>query len=377
MPEATKSESMKDFVTGVPVELRPSAIERELSAMWEKRANATDAEDEGVGRITLGNLVWLGTSRHVERTRQVFSRLVSRYPCRLFLLEYTAIEPEHPMEAFVNAHCFLAKGVRREVCCEEIHLRFGNEGLRLLSGAVLPLLIPDVPTTLWYYSREPGQYVNTLPSLQELADRVVTDVSWLEVPYEGLKAMTSPDSVAVDLSWHRLAPYRELVASIFDDESLGRLLDDLESIRVCWRGQPGGPACTLHASLMAGWIAASLKMEHKDGSVFQSGGRQRRVEVNVIEGPGPKRLVGLEMKFTTGDVISLSGEDQAGHFVKQVTGPSFQRPVPERTLLASLPDEAEALGQALNSRSDRQFFRRAAACAWPLLRQLPLKRNNP
>src|SRR5690606_7293193 len=119
------------------------------------------------------------------------------------------------------------------------------------------------------------------------------------------------------------------------------------------------------------------KMEHKDGSVFQSGGRQRRVEVNVIEGPGPKRLVGLEMKFTTGDVISLSGEDQAGHFVKKVTGPSFQRPVPERTLLATLPDEAEALGQALNSRSDRPFFRRAAACAWRLLRQLPLRRNNP
>jgi glucose-6-phosphate dehydrogenase assembly protein OpcA len=373
MPEA-----MKDFVTGVPVELSPAAIERELSAMWEKRADETQAEDEGVGRITLGNLVWLGTSRHVERTRQVFSRLVSRYPCRLFLLEYTAIEPQHPMEAFVNAHCFLAKGVRREVCCEEIHLRFGNEGLRLVSGAVLPLLLTDVPTTLWYYSREPEQYAETLPSLEGLADRVVTDVSWMAEPADGLRGMVDIKSRVVDLSWHRLAPYRELIASIFDDEAHGRLLDKLESVHFRWRGQPRGPHCSLHASLLAGWFASSLRWEpgvdpETGGVAFHSGKSTRHVHVEVATGSPPKGLDLVEMKFSTGDVIRLGAEENPLHLVKRVEGPSFARETAPRTLSAALNDEAESLGHALNSRSDQQLFRQAAACAWPLLRQVLLE----
>jgi hypothetical protein len=103
------------------------------------------------------------------------------------------------------------------------------------------------------------------------------------------------------------------------------------------------------------------------------GKTSKDVRVEVATGNAPKGLDLIEMKFSTGDLISLRAEENPIHLVKRTEGPSFPKGEAPRTLSAALNDEADSLGHALNSRSDQQLFRQAAACAWPLLRQVLLE----
>lgn len=373
------SQQLEDFVSGTPVALSPAAIERELAGLWEKRSPASGAEDEGVGRITIGNFIWLGTSQRVPRIRSVFSRLVSRYPCRLFLLEFVPGEADLPMSAYINAHCFLAKGVRREVCCEEIHIRFGRKSLALVPASVLPLLVPDVPTGLWYFSSAPEQYEEILPGLMEMADRNITELAFLDDPAGGMRDMAEGRLAATSLAWYRYAPIREQIASLFDDEACGALLDRTVSLSLGWAGEAKDRQSLTNAALLAGWIASCLNWKPADALAADGGfqyqtpaGTPVRIEVghHAPNTPAEKtQITRVAFGFAGGERIEMAAPDHAGQMETVMVGSCWHSAAPRVVDVAAL-DEAEALGYALNSRSDRRFFLDAARLGWPLLRHL-------
>lgn len=380
------SQQLQDFVSGTPVALSPAAIERELASLWDKRASDSGAEDEGVGRITIGNFVWLGTSQRVPRIRSVFAKLVSRYPCRLFLLEFVPGEPELPMTAYINAHCFLAKGVRREVCCEEIHIRFGRKALSLVPAAILPLLVPDVPTGLWYFSSDPGQYEPILPGLIAMADRSITELAFLPDPAEGMKAMAEERLPATSLAWFRYAPIRDQIASLFDDESCGALLDKVTSLSLGWAGDANDRQSVTNAALLAGWIASCLRWTPDDALAADGSFQYRaphgtlvRVETgrHAPHSPAEKtQITRVAFGFAGGERIEMAAPDHAGQMETVMVGSCWHSSAPRVVDVAAL-DEAEALGYALNSRSDRRFFLDAARLGWPLLGHLLARAGGP
>ena len=366
----------EDFVAGFPVSLDPDAIEHELSEMWARRGSQDAGEDSGAARITLGNVLWLGSSRHVPRIRAAFAKLVTRFPCRLFLLEYLPHKEGPSVDAFINAHCFLTPGMQREVCCEEIHLRFGSKGVPLVEGAVLPLLVPDVKTCLWWFTSTPDRYEQASEGLAQLADVVIREAAYLPDPAEGLRAMAQGPREVLDLAWVRTTHLREQLALLFDDPREGARLANIDRLELRWAGERDDPNGVVPASLLAGWLASRLgwkpAKEASSPLLFES--RRGPVQLELAadaprDGLPAGSLVSAHLHFRVGGCakILLRPGGALQRIVEEADGSC---PVGRRVLKSGPFDEAEALRAALQSRTGATLFRAAAACAWPLVRAI-------
>ncbi len=372
------AQPIQDSVTGFPVSLSASAIDRALAGMWEKRSESAPvegAEEAAVARITLGNMIWIGTTRHAPRIRQIFSQLVPKYPCRLFLLEVLDDHDDADINAYVNAYCFLAKGIRREVCCEEIHLRFGPNALPHVTGAVLPLLVADVPTFLWYFSSNPEFYGEALPGLSKVADRTFTELAFLDNPAQGLRDMAEGRNQAISLSWYRLHPLREQIAAVFDDERYGRLLGEIDRVHIGWAGACRDPQSIVNASFLAGWLASRLGWRVKEPVTawpFRYEGPRGEVCVEfscqqALHTRDAAQIVRVEIHCLSGECIVLQMGDEIGQMERLIKAPCGTCRETPRYVHALAFDEAQALGHAMNARLDSNVHREAAAMTWPLL----------
>ncbi|HLU50198.1 MAG TPA: hypothetical protein VK116_19010, partial [Planctomycetota bacterium] len=78
--------SSSSFLAGVPVEVDPRLIERELAALWKPASEATDG-DEAVVRVCVSNLVvFLDDPARLEEASRTLERLSRRRPNRTIIL---------------------------------------------------------------------------------------------------------------------------------------------------------------------------------------------------------------------------------------------------------------------------------------------------
>src|SRR5690606_8454674 len=82
----------------------------------------------------------------------------------------------------------------------------------------------------------------------------------------------------------------------------------------------------------------------------------------------PSRLKSLEILFTTGDRYALHWIGSGTQMERILEGPTTPCSGRPRFVSARVLNDAEALGEALNTRGDRRYFQKAAMRAWPLLR---------
>ena len=68
-----------------------------------------------------------------------------------------AADPDGPpwLDAKIQAHCVLPRADAPETCSELIFLTAGGETGRHLSALVAPLLIHDLPVTVWWPGEPP------------------------------------------------------------------------------------------------------------------------------------------------------------------------------------------------------------------------------
>lgn len=363
--------SDQEFVPGVPVDLAPEKVEAELGAMWSGRGG--EGEATGAARITLSNVVWLGSSRRARRAREVFARLAPLHPCRLFLLECVPGEGTEDLEAFVNAYCFKKPGMEREICCEEIHARFGERGLAMVPGAVLPLLVPDVPTIFWSYSAEPERYGTAVQAIERAVDLTIHEAAFMQDPAAGLRSAAESNRRVIDLSMAATMPLREQVATAADDVACARLLGNIDTINIGWKGRPDDREALVHASLIAGWLASRLGWENPGGSpwpyYYNAPGGRVNVRFSCRQAGGTRQgdIVYFGAENRDGDSLELVVASEEAKVRRIVSGPSRGCDCAPRTIHGGILDAGDALGLALNAQVDVGNFGPAAARAWPLL----------
>jgi glucose-6-phosphate dehydrogenase assembly protein OpcA len=133
------------------------------------------------------------------------------------------------------------------VSFEEIALQVRAAGCAHLDSIIEPFTLSDLPLVLWYPSSLPEVSDCLLP----VADTVVVD-SREAGELETLASLVdlARRRVAVDLSWERLAPWRELLAGLFDSPMYRPFASAVSSIDV--EGKPGP------RRLLAGWLLSRL-----------------------------------------------------------------------------------------------------------------------
>jgi glucose-6-phosphate dehydrogenase assembly protein OpcA len=149
-------------------------------------------------------------------------------------------DPDGPswLEARVEAHCILPREGSPETCAEMIHVAAGGEAGRHVAAIVTPLLIHDLPVTIWWPDEPPLGLPGTLDMLAA-ADRLVVDGStWTGDGLDRIRelaGLAETGRLAVsDFALVRQSRWREAIASIFDDPEFLPYLRSLRRIAVTY-----------------------------------------------------------------------------------------------------------------------------------------------
>jgi glucose-6-phosphate dehydrogenase assembly protein OpcA len=266
MPKATQLET---FTAGAETAVDVAQIERQLHELWQLAAESeTDPSRRAITRASLFNFVaFCETDADRDHATETISTLTSRHPCRAIVLLAKPNEPRAGLSASISAHCHLAGGGQKQVCCEQISIYASGESTGQLASAVLPLLESDLPTVIWWqgnFLARPGLFRRLIA----VTDKLIYDTSTWEASELFLGALSriavdqphgSPERTFgasfADLNWTRLEFWRKLTAECFDDPPCRAALDRIQSVEIAHGSRPGG---RMRALLYGSWLAAQL-----------------------------------------------------------------------------------------------------------------------
>ncbi len=261
METTVSAPQLETFAAGVEIAVDVAQIERQLHELWQLAAEShKDPSQRQITRASLFNLVVVcGTDAELDRTNETIGTLTSLYPCRAIVLMARPDQPQAELSAAISAHCHLAGGERKQVCCEQIIVRATGRSVEHLNVSVLPLLESDLPTIIWWQGNFLLQ-IDLFRRLIAVADRLIYDTSsWIE-PQTQLVALVraiheGPRCNFADLSWTRLGLWRRLAAEFFDESHCRAELNKIRAVEIV-HGR--GPGAGLRALLFGSWIAAQL-----------------------------------------------------------------------------------------------------------------------
>ncbi len=246
-------------------------IEKELSKIWARQDLTTEIEGEPgrhvAARTSVMNLVVIARRPEIaERGAATIQALTGKHPSRTIVVQ--SADPDGPswIDARVEAHCILPREDAPETCAETIHLIAGGEAGRHLSAIVTPLIVHDLPVTVWWPGEPPFTSRASI-DLFTAADRLVVDGStWSGDGLARLAEMASVaemSSLAVsDFAMMRQSRWREAIASIFDDPDFLPYLRSLRRISVTYgtHDETGAPGTTnlVKPVYHVAWMASRL-----------------------------------------------------------------------------------------------------------------------
>ena len=216
-----------------------AGIEQALARIWSEApgtAVGADGEPHVVARASVLNLVTVARQPELAaRALDTFTALTGRHPSRSILV--VTIDPDGPRRlwADVTARCLMPTEGRTSVCTETIIVTAGGEAGSHLASIIPPLLVHDLPVTLWWTGDVPFDRhdFRQLVGRALETDRLVVDGSgWSGDGLAGVRrlgAIIGTTSLAVsDFALMRQSRWREGIASAFDQPAL---LPYLRSIR--------------------------------------------------------------------------------------------------------------------------------------------------
>jgi glucose-6-phosphate dehydrogenase assembly protein OpcA len=247
-------------------------VATELSKIWSAISLTTpgdegDPERRVAARSTVMNLVVIaGRGETGERAAAIIDGLTGRHPSRTLIV--SPADPDGPswIDAQVQAHCMLPSDTAPETCSELVYLTCGGESGQHMAGIVAPLLVHDLPVTLWWPG-EPHFESKSVRDWLTMADRVIVDgAGWSGDGLAGLVAMAAlPGRYQVEISDFALlrqARWREALASTFDRPALMPFLQHLDRVAIRYAAADGTPSGTniVRPIYHAAWLASRLGM---------------------------------------------------------------------------------------------------------------------
>ena len=261
-------------------------VEQELSRIWANQDLTTEMDGEPgrrhiAARTSVMNLVVIARRPEIaERSAGTIQALTGRHPSRTIVVQ--SADPDGPswIDAQVEAHCVLPREDAPEICAETIHLTVGGEAGRHLTAIVTPLIVHDLPVTVWWPGEPPFMF-RAARDLLAAADCLVVDGStWNGDGLERLREMAGLlDTTALaisDFAMVRQSRWREAIASIYDDPDFTPYLRSLRRIAVTYatHDETGAPGSTnlVRPIYHVAWLASRLGMSVVRPLAVASGG---------------------------------------------------------------------------------------------------------
>lgn len=296
-------------------------LERDWEALWS--APGADGREAATMQVRTLNLLAPALAAEeawmIERLTPV---LLSR-PSRAIVLLHDSPSVSG-LTSRATGICRVSNGPEARLCCEEAIIEAaGDVPVERMVQAVTPLILPDLPTFLWWKHCLPvsGERQTLFDGLAALCQRVIVDSAQSRDARAALEQIAgwvaSQPFRLSDWNWARLTPWRELTARLFDPPRCREQMRRIRRLQLdCIAGEDIG-AQTL-ALLYVGWLASRLQWQVRTVEIqpeqltatFASG--EEMVEVTL--GTGCGQTTGLRrVHLETGSAqfqIWLSEKDQ-------------------------------------------------------------------
>jgi glucose-6-phosphate dehydrogenase assembly protein OpcA len=303
------SEAVAGEARGVDV----ARLERELAAMWRESAAGTGTAEGGVTRVCVANLIVYAPRREGRAgIDSVLDEVTEQTPTRAVVLLADTDAAETTLDAYVSTRCQAAPRGGKQVCGEQVTVEASGRALETLATAAEPLLVPDIPTFLWW--KDIPHYEDKLfARIVELSDRLVIDSAAFDHPREDLLRVARliaehPRIALSDLNWGRLTAWRNLLAGFWDVADYREHLERLDAVEIEFAHPSAAPGQTsAQALLLAGWLASRLGWELISAGETAGGGG------------GTFRLRSSGHEFDLRLAVAEGSEESSGITIRRVT----------------------------------------------------------
>jgi glucose-6-phosphate dehydrogenase assembly protein OpcA len=282
-----------------------TTVERQLSRLWGELI--TDQNMKSAVRTHVSNLVvYTDSKAEADRVSGILGQLSQRQPSRAVILLANRREQDTRVDAVTTVHCS-GGGSDVPLCYEQVLITARGRAADHLSSVVIPLLMPEIPTFLWWPGQPPFSH-RSFHRLLSIANQLVIDSAAFQSPGDGLAnvARIAAGKQGVrDFQWAKLAPIREIVAQFFDAPTWVPYTEGIRSVRFefgAGGNEPGRP--TASTLLLLGWLGHQLGWEPEttlDGPLTAD------ISLTVIQG---ERTIPIEIHFAD------HGEKAAGRLMQ-------------------------------------------------------------
>jgi glucose-6-phosphate dehydrogenase assembly protein OpcA len=273
-------------------DIEVTSVEQHLAELW--RHLPVGAGNASAVRTHMFNLiVYAENAAQLSRIARL-TQLSERHPSRAIVLYPDRSHVDPSVDAHLSLICKTDSSGAATYCHEQIVLTVHGRAADHLASVVVPLLMPELPTYLWWPGQPPFGY-RVFQRLLSTADQLFIDSAGFDSPGDGMAelARLCEDRYGVnDFHWARLTPWREMIAQFFDGSVLLPYLSGIRSVTVEF-GAGGGPSTAVASGLLLviGWLGGRLGWQPEttlDEPVDED------TSISVLQG---ERLIFIELRF--------------------------------------------------------------------------------
>lgn len=370
------------FLSGEKHNVDIQAIEKELRKLWQQAEKQGSNEKSGsVQRACAFNLVLLTLEENAEQDcSDVIDQILTHHPGRAIIGLHLP-QSETSLDAWVSARCHV-QGTTKQVCSEQITVRSQGNPIEALTSVVLPLMIPDLPTFLWWRSNALDKPL--LRRMISCSQRLLIDSS--RQPFDNafvsdvwqLVDETKGCVYLADTNWRRLNSWFRVLGNAFDGFPLQlEYIFKITSVSINYSGNEKSAGVSNQVLLLLGWLASRLgwkpasasKQKSKASFVFKNEkGESIKTEINPLKHDLPEGSVAsIKCAFSDGKELVVTYEISNGSalLVAQLQG-SDEHQESEPTDTAA--PEAVLMGKEVEVLSADPIFVESYAMAMQLLK---------
>lgn len=268
-----------------------TVVEKQLARLWGELA-----ERHGVPhavRTTLCNLVvFAADGETADRISRSLEQLTQRYHSRAVLLVADRASARPSVDVRARVSCQEGPG-DSHVCYEHITITGHGRAADHLGSTVAPLLLPELPTYLWWPGQPPFNH-RTFHRLLDVADRLIVDSADFQAPgdaFAELSRLFGGRHAVNDFNWARLTPSTDIIAQFFDGPTWAPYAYGILSARVEFGAGGYYERVTAGTLLLLAWVGVHLGWEPE--TTLDTIARHD-IQVSVLQG---ERLIPIELQF--------------------------------------------------------------------------------
>ena len=360
---------------------RLAQVDSRLSELYT-RAIEQEGAVPTIKAVLLNLVIYLADVGLAEVAAQSANEILAAISCRAIIVGLSStLDPEG---ASLSLVCGISDRGDKRLCGEVIRL---NAPTGSVTGAVMPLLIPDVPVYLWVWGEIPPER-DDFADLLRVASHVIVDSR--TGPDAG-KNLRSSERLCLaeggrrilhDLAWFSLVKWREATAQHFDPPVVRQYLENITEITIRYSGVgdimvPESPPLLFVSWLMERTRVVSREVFHSRDEGFRIDAKQRDHAVLLRLIPDGSDSGAGELRSVT---IECGDGEDTGAFITEAVGSEQlllsedckSICLPPKTLGASAMSDIALATAALTSYRRDTVFGRALDGALVLVGQMEL-----